>query len=254
MCINNSHRLYYIRASFVVLRWMEKTVLNWSSGKDAALAYHILRQQGQYDVTTLLTTVNKDAGRIMMHGVREEMLDLQAEQMNIPLKKINLPASPDDALYAAAMQQALDELRNEEIICSAFGDIHLEDLRKYREDQLLAAGFEALFPLWKMDSKEVVKRVEQAGIEAVIVCVNERFLGKEYLGRKVDSALLADLPDNVDACGEYGEFHTYVYNAPYFNAPIAWRRGETVHKVYTHENTGTAWDKGFYFMDILPAE
>lgn len=232
---------------------MIKTVLNWSSGKDAALAYHMLQQGKRYEVTTLLTTVNEDATRIMMHGVREEMLNLQAERMDIPLVKVNLPASPDDSLYAAAMQKALDELKGEGIRSSAFGDIRLEDLRKYREGQLKQAEFEAVFPLWGIDSLELVQMIEQTGIEAVIVCVNEKYLGREFLGRKVDAALLADLPANVDPCGEYGEFHTYVYNAPYFSRPIAWRSGEIVHKVYTHENVGTPWDKGFFFMDVLPA-
>ena len=232
---------------------MVKTVLNWSSGKDAALAFYMLRQERKYEVTTLLTTLNSDAGRIMMHGVREEMLDLQAGRMNLPLKKIMLPASPDDTVYSAAMQTTLDGLKEEGITCSAFGDIHLEDLRKYRENQLKQVGLEAVFPLWGMGSRELVQLIEETGIEAVIVCVNEKYLGKEFLGRKIGPALLADLPAGVDACGEYGEFHTYVYNAPYFDSPIAWQPGETVHKVYTHENTGTAWDKGFFFMDVLPA-
>lgn len=229
---------------------MVKTVLNWSSGKDAALTYHLLRQDKQYEVSCLLTTVNKEQDRVVMHGVREEMLDAQAERMNLPLKKVYLAAAPDDTLYKAAMSGVLEELKEEGITTSAFGDIHLADLKKYREEQLSLAGFKGLFPLWEIDTKEIVQMIEQAGIETVIVCVNEKFLGKEFLGRKINTALLADLPSGVDPCGEYGEFHTFVYNAPWFSSPIPVIQGEVVHKVYTHENTGTAWDKGFYFMDV----
>ncbi|MBW7912826.1 MAG: adenine nucleotide alpha hydrolase [Taibaiella sp.] len=229
-----------------------KTVLNWSSGKDAALAYHLLRQGGVYDVRALLTTINAENERIVMHGVREELLDMQAKRMNLPLKKIHLPPSPRHDLYNHAMQQALDELKQEGITYSAFGDIHLEDLKQYREDQLKQAGFEAVFPLWKLDTRELVQAVEEGGIEAVIVCVNEKFLGKEYLGRKISMELLADLPDGVDPCGEYGEFHTFVYNAPYFSSPVAWKSGDVVHKVYPSANA--EWDTGFWFMDVLPAD
>lgn len=230
-----------------------KTVLNWSSGKDAALAYHLLQQDSRYEVATLLTTINNDNDRIVMHGVREVMLDMQAERMNLPIKKIHLPASPDHNLYNTAMQQALDELKGTGITHSAFGDIHLEDLKLYRKNQLKQAGFTAVFPLWGRDSVELVELIEQSGIEAVIVCVNEKYLGREFLGRKVDTSLLADLPDNVDPCGEYGEFHTFVYNAPYFNGPVGWERGEVVHKVYEGEGGAAAWDTGFFFMDIVPS-
>jgi uncharacterized protein (TIGR00290 family) len=230
------------------------TVLNWSSGKDAALAYYLLSRGGQYNVRALLTTINAENERIVMHGVREELLDMQAERINLPLKKIHLPPSPDHELYNAAMQIAMDELKAEGIAHSAFGDIHLEDLRQYRENQLKQAGFEAVFPLWGKNTEELVRMVEDSGIEAVIVCVNEKYLGKEYLGRKIGAELLADLPDGVDPCGEYGEFHTYVYNAPYFSSPVAWKSGEVVRKVYTADKDNQAWDKGFWFMDVLPVD
>lgn len=230
------------------------TVLNWSSGKDAALAYHMLQKEGQYSVKTLLTTINAEHDRIVMHGVREEMLDIQAEQMGLPLKKIYLPASPDHELYNSAMQQAMDELKQGGITASAFGDIHLEDLKQYRENQLKQAGFEAVFPLWKRDTSELVRLAEETGIEAVIVCVNEKYLGKEYLGRKIGTSLLTDLPAGVDPCGEYGEFHTFVYNAPYFSSPVQWKSGDIVRKVYDAKAEETTWDKGFWFMDVLPTD
>lgn len=231
-----------------------KTVLNWSSGKDAALAFHILQQGSQYNVTALLTTINSDNERIVMHGVREELLEMQADRINIPLMKVHLPPSPDHDAYNAAMEQALYELQILGITHAAFGDIHLEDLRKYREGQLKQAGFGAVFPLWNKDTRELVHLIEATGIEAVIVCVSEKYMGKEFLGRKVDAKLLSDLPDGVDPCGENGEFHTFVCNAPFFSEPIGWQSGEVVRKVYTLEDGSTNWDKGFYFLDVLPAD
>lgn len=225
---------------------MIKTVLNWSSGKDAALSYHLLKHGGEYEVASLLTTVNSEQERVVMHGVREQMLDMQAERMGLPLKKVYLPPSPDHDEYNRVMSQVLGELNAEGITTSAFGDIHLADLKKYREEQLQQAGFNGLFPLWGMSTIDIVKMVEQAGIEAMIICVNGALLGKEFLGRKVDSSLLADLPANVDPCGEYGEFHTFVYNAPYFSSPIPVIQGEVVHRTYTKQDG----DMGYYFMDI----
>lgn len=231
-----------------------KTVLNWSSGKDAALAYHMLQQDSQYDVAALLTTINSDNERIVMHGVREELLEKQADRINLPLMKVHLPPSPDHDVYNAAMEQALYELKTSGITHAAFGDIYLEDLRQYREEQLKQAGVGAVFPLWGKDTRELVHLIEATGIEAVIVCVSEKYMDKQFLGRKIDAKLLSDLPDGVDPCGENGEFHTFVYNAPFFSGPIGWQSGEVVRKVYTPEDGSTAWDKGFYFMDILPAD
>lgn len=224
------------------------TVLNWSSGKDAALAYHLLQQDNRYTVTHLLTTVSADTDRVVMHGIREQLLDAQAERMNVILKKVKLPASPDNQLYNEVMRKALSELKDEGVQASAFGDIFLEDLKAYREQQLQKAGVEAMFPLWKKDTVELVKMVEATGIEAIIVCVNDQYLGKEFLGRLVDENLLKDLPANVDPCGENGEFHTYVKNAPFFTEPVPVLYGDAVHKVY--KNEAGKWDAGFWFLDL----
>ena len=230
-----------------------KTVLNWSSGKDAALAFHLLQNDPAYTVTHLLTTVNEEHSRIVMHGVREELLDAQAERIGLPLKKISLPASPQDDIYKQAMTHALGALKTEGVSTAAFGDIFLEDLKTYREQQLQAVGFNALFPLWKKDTREIVERVEDAGIGAMIVCVNEKYLGKEFLGRKIDRSFLADLPPGVDPCGENGEFHTFVYNAPYFYHPIPIAKGDVTYRQYMPaDNDKDKWNTGFYFLDILP--
>ncbi|MCD6062528.1 MAG: diphthine--ammonia ligase [Flavipsychrobacter sp.] len=221
-------------------------VLNWSSGKDAALAYHHLLQSREYDVVKLLTTVNEEHGRVVMHGVRERLLDAQAERMNIQVKKIHLPAAADDETYKTTMQDALQELQNEGIAISAFGDIFLENLRAYRESQLATIGMQALFPLWQKDTRAMVGEVEDAGIEAMIICVNAKFLDESFLGRKIDRQLLADLPTNVDPCGENGEFHTFVYNAPFFSNAIAIQKGDTVYREYGEGELRS----GFYFLDI----
>jgi uncharacterized protein (TIGR00290 family) len=225
----------------------EKVVMNWSSGKDAALAYYTLLQQG-YDITQLLTTLSAEHERVFMHGIREQLLDIQAERMKLPLLKVKLPASPDDNLYKDAMLQTMSGLKAQRVTLAAYGDIFLEGLRAYREQQLAQVQMQALFPLWKKDTKELVRQVEQAGIEAIIVCVNAKCLGKEFLGKKINAELLAGLPSEVDPCGENGEYHTFVYNAPFFNAPIPISTGEVVHKSYPSPEG--KWDSSFYFMDV----
>lgn len=226
-----------------------KIVMNWSSGKDAGLAYHLLSQSKAYKITHLLTTLSEEHDRVFMHGIREKLLDLQAERIGLPLLKVKLPASPDDSLYRAAMLQTLVKLKAEGVTMAAYGDVFLEDLRTYREQQLAQVAIKGLFPLWKRNTSELVQAVEQAGIDAIIVCVNEKYLGKEFLGRKIDAAFLSDLPTNVDPCGENGEFHTFVYNAPFFSAQIPIRVGEAVHKTYT-SSENKEWDTGFYFLDV----
>ncbi|HTM65781.1 MAG TPA: hypothetical protein VL093_05660 [Flavipsychrobacter sp.] len=227
-----------------------KTVLNWSSGKDAAMAYFLLQQNTQYEVVQLLTTINKENDRIVMHGVRESLLEMQATRMNLPLEKIYLPSSPANEIYQMKMESALTKLKTQDIKAAVFGDLFLEDLKAYRESQLAKIGMEAIFPLWKMNTTELVRKLEATGIEAIIVCVNEKCLGKEFLGRKVDLDLLDDLPANVDPCGENGEYHSFVYNAPFFSDPIRIHKGEIVYKKYpaAKESDGTS---GFYFLDLI---
>ena len=230
---------------------MIKTVLNWSSGKDAALAYHLLSQRS-YDVACLLTTLSEEHRRVFMHGVREQLLDLQAERMKLPLVKIKLPASPNDALYKQAMLQNLTTLRSEGITTAAYGDIFLDDLRAYRERQLHQVGMTAVFPLWKKNTRALVRTMEETGIEAIVVCVSEKHLGKEFLGKRINADFLGSLPANVDPCGENGEFHTFVCNAPFFTAPIPVTLGETVYKSYKAPGAGDSWNTGFYFLDVCP--
>ena len=226
-----------------------KVVMNWSSGKDAALAYHLLSQDYRYKVTNLLTTINAEHDRIFMHGVREKLLEMQAARMSVPLLKVKLPASPDDSIYKKAMLDTLTSLKTQGVSAAAYGDIFLEDLKFYREQQLAQVGVTGIFPLWKIDTRELVQIVENSGIEAIIVCVNEKHLGKEFLGQKINAEFLKNLPENVDPCGENGEFHTFVYNAPFFSSGIPIVTGEIVHRTYK-SSEDSKWDTGFYFLDV----
>lgn len=225
-----------------------RTVLNWSSGKDAAMAFFELQRSPRYEVVQLLTTVNAEAERVVMHGVRAELAERQAAAMRLPLRKILLPAAPDDVVYRQAMQLAMDELKAGGVTASAFGDLFLEDLKQYREAQLAQVGMEAVFPLWKRATTALVHEIEDAGIRAMIVCVNEKYLGKEFLGMEIGRSFLDRLPPGVDPCGENGEFHTLVTDAPFFAAPLPVITGEVVHKKYAPSGEG-AWDTGFYFLD-----
>lgn len=224
------------------------TVLNWSSGKDAALSYLELLRNPEFEVRELLTTINAEADRVFMHGTREAVLDRQAALMGIPLRKLRLQPSPTDIVYQEAMATAMREMRETGIRHAAYGDIFLEDLRAYRDTQLAEAGFQGVFPLWERDTRELVQAVTTAGIRAVIVCVNAAVLNKSFLGRTVDADLLRDLPANVDPCGENGEYHTCVVDAPFFKAALRYRTGESVYRSY--EPTGM----GFWFLDIEAAD
>lgn len=230
---------------------MTNITLNWSSGKDAAMAYLQLLRNKDYQVKSLLTTLSSEHKRISMHGIREAVLDRQSALMNMPLQKIYLEQHASMESYNSTMRNALTVLKEQSISTVAFGDIFLEDLRAYREQQLAIENFTAIFPLWKNNTRELVGAVEDAGVKAIIVCVNDRYLGKEFLGREINRQLLHSLPANVDPCGENGEYHTLVIDAPFFSEELKIRTGETVYKTYSPDDAGK-WDSGFYFLDILP--
>lgn len=246
--------------------------INWSGGKDAAFALWQLRQTPGYEVKHLFTTLSGAFRRVSMHGVREELLDEQARQTGLPVKKAFLPEHASMEDYNHIMREALDEFQAAGIRHAVFGDIFLEDLRAYRESQLAQAGMEGVFPLWKQDSATLVRNFIAAGFKAVIVCVNAKYLPASFAGRLIDEAFLADLPPGVDPCGENGEFHSFVFDGPLFAAPVPFTIGETVERVYSPAgNQGSNcykdddgdncfqkeepanWDTRFYFCDLLPA-
>jgi uncharacterized protein (TIGR00290 family) len=244
----------------------EKAVFNWSGGKDSALCLHKVLAMNSYTVSCLLTTVNKLHRRISMHGVREELLEQQTANIGIPLVKMSMPAMPDMKTYETAMKGTLLNLKKDGNVRCVFGDIFLEDLRAYREQRLAEIGLLASFPLWRIPTTQLVREFIDQGFKAVIVCVNEKFLSKEFAGRPIDDSFLSDLPDTVDPCGEYGEFHSFVYDGPIFRKPVQFSIGEVVYRKYTpvdqdmddrnncYRDTPDPFDNGFWYCDLMPSE
>ncbi len=238
---------------------IKKAIFNWSGGKDSALAlFHVLHNP-HYEVAGLMTTLNAKQDRISMHGVRSELLRAQGEAIGIPIKEIPLPEMPSMSVYDDTMKKVLSELKQEGITHSIFGDIFLEDLKKYREDRLKEVGLNAYFPLWKRDTKELVHEFIALGFKTVITCVKSDVLDQEFAGRVIDEEFLKDLPHNVDPCGENGEFHTFVFDGPIFSNPIKYSLGEIVFKAYETPKDKTAQTKvpiknksGFFFRDLIP--
>ncbi|WP_341901326.1 diphthine--ammonia ligase [Fluviicola taffensis] len=226
---------------------------NWSGGKDSTLALYRILQNPSFDIRYLLTTLNQEADRISMHGVRRELLLRQAESIGIPTKTIELPSSSDMQAYESVMNTAIQELKSEGIVDCIFGDIFLEDLRTYRERKLEEVGISAHFPLWKEDTGNLVHEFVNSGFKTIVVCVDSSKLGKEFVGRVIDAQFLADLPETVDPCGENGEFHTFVFDGPLFSKPIEFEPGEQVLKTYESKNKdGEAISYGFWFQDLIP--
>ena len=239
---------------------MKKAYFNWSTGKDSSLAlYHIL-QQKEYSVTQLVTTVNKDYERVSMHGLREALLDAQVERLQLPLEKIYFPAEVTMSDYDEAMRKATQKLIEKDFQYGIFGDIFLEDLRKYREEKLQELGITGVFPLWKQDTKALLKEFISLGFKAITVCVNAKLLDESFVGRILDEDFINDLPDTVDPCGENGEFHTFTFDGPIFSSPIDFTIGEKVLKSYVpskkEENTcdsdNSSWDRAFWYCDLIP--
>ena len=218
-------------------------ILSWSGGKDSALALHALQHDARYQVVGLLTSVNEHYGRVSMHGVREALLDAQAESIGLPLYKVKLSERPSNEEYERKMRVALEGLRARDIRHVAFGDLFLEDIRQYRLDNMRKINMECVFPLWHRPTDKLAREFIALGFQAVLCCVDEQQLSDEFAGREYDATLLKDLPASVDPCGENGEFHTFVYAGPVFRRPIAFRRGERVRR-----------DERFHFCDLIPAE
>ena len=218
-------------------------ILSWSGGKDSALALHALKQDARYQVTGLLTSVNEHYGRISMHGVREALLDAQAESIGLPLYKVKLSERPSNEEYEQKMCAALEGFNAQGIRHVAFGDLFLEDIRQYRLDNMQKINMECVFPLWHRPTDKLAREFIALGFRAVLCCVDEKQLSGEFTGREYDEALLNDLPASVDPCGENGEFHTFVYAGPVFREPIAFAHGERVHR-----------EERFHFCDLILKE
>lgn len=236
-----------------------KTYINWSGGKDCTLAlYRILKQQPN-SVKRLVTTFNQDQSRVSMHGLRLSLLFKQAATLRIPLSRIALPENTDMETYNQIMSETTQELYEDGFRNGIFGDIFLEDLRHYREQKMQESGMKAVFPLWKEDTQKLAQEFIDLGFQAVVVCVNEKWLDSSFCGRKFDQKFLKDLPENVDPCGENGEFHTFVFNGPIFSSPIRFKKGEMVYRIYPapkdpdqscFSSEPEENNYGFYFQDI----
>ncbi|MFN3741380.1 MAG: ATP-binding protein [Anaerolineales bacterium] len=213
--------------------------LSWSSGKDSAWSLHVLRQDPQVEVVGLLTTVNTTHGRVAMHATPFNILEAQAQVVGLPLHVIPLPWPCSNEIYERAMRRAIEEARQQGVTHIAFGDLFLEDIRAYRVRQLEGSGLEPLFPIWHEPTASLARHMIDAGVEAVLTCVDPKKLPPSFAGRKFDHALLSELPKGVDPCGENGEFHTCVLAGPMFRE----RLHVTVGKVVERD--------GFYFADLL---
>jgi len=218
-----------------------RTILSWSSGKDSAWSLQVLRSDPRYEVVALLTTITRQFDRVAMHGVRRELLEAQAAAATVPLWKLEIPTPCSNEDYDAVMRSAVERAVAEQIECIAFGDLFLEDIRRYREDRLAGSGLEPVFPLWQKPTGALAREMIEGGLRARISCVDPRALTADFAGREFDAVLLRDLPAAVDPCGERGEFHTFAYAGPMFEHAIAIETGETVER------------DGFVFTDLLAA-
>jgi uncharacterized protein (TIGR00290 family) len=218
------------------------TVLSWSGGKDSALALHALLRDRTVEVRGLLTTVTDGYDRVSMHGVRTELVTAQSDVLGIPLWTVRIPMSATNDEYERATLDQLALLRDAGIETVAFGDLHLADVRAYRERVISHANLRSRFPLWGKPTAKLAQDFIRDGFRAVLVCVDPRQIDVSHCGAEFDSALLEALPSGADPCGEHGEFHTFVYDAPMFARPIATQRGVVVER------------DGFVFCDLLPSD
>ena len=222
---------------------MEKVLFAWSGGKDSAMALYEAQKSEKYDVAALLTTVTQDYDRISMHGVRRALLEEQAALLGIPLETILISKHSSNEEYEAKMKEALVRYKKEDIVSVVFGDIFLEDLKKYREDNLAKIGLKGVFPIWKRDTRELAAAFIDLGFKAIITCVDSKSLDKSFAGRVFDNQFLSDLPNGIDPCGENGEFHSFVYDGPIFSRGIIFEKGQVVLR-----------NNRFYYCDLVEAE
>jgi uncharacterized protein (TIGR00290 family) len=217
---------------------MNRTLVSWSSGKDSAWLVHVLRSQRDIEIGALMTTINEPAQRVAMHAVRVDLLDAQAASLGLPLWKIPIPSPCPNEAYERAMAAAVARAVAEGFTHVAFGDLFLEDVRRYREERLAGTGLTPLFPLFGADTAVLAGEMIAGGLRARITCLNPRVLDRSFAGREFDAALLRDLPPEVDPCGERGEFHTCSYDGPMFHHAVPIETGITVER------------DGFVFTDL----
>ncbi len=219
----------------------EAVLMSWSGGKDSALALYEVLKSGAYHVAAVLTTVTEDYDRISMHGVRRVLLERQAESLGLHLEKVLIPSKASNEIYEQSWESVLARYGEQGVKTVVFGDIFLEDLRRYREERLATVGMSGVFPIWMRGTKELAKSLISLGFKAITTCVDTNVLGKEFVGRVIDEEFLADLPAFVDPCGENGEYHSFVFDGPIFGGAVRFSVGEKVLR-----------DERFYFCDLVP--
>lgn len=215
--------------------------MGWSGGKDSAFALYEVLKAKNYDVVALLTTITQDYNRISIHGVRRVLLEQQAEALGLPLEKMLIRKGASDLEYETALVTILKKFKGSGVNAVLYGDIFLEDVKKYRDDMLAKLGMHGVYPLWKKNSTELAHKFIDAGFKTVITVVDSNVLGKKFTGRDYNKQFLADLPANVDPCGENGEFHSFVYDGPTFSKPVAFTKGEVVLR-----------ENRFWYCDLVP--
>src|SRR5258708_1726046 len=241
----------------------EKIVFCWSGGKDSALALYKVMEEGLYEVVSLLTTCNEHFQRVSMHGVRLELLEQQAESIGLPLEKVFVSQHSSNTEYQEKMSACLLAHKARGVTACAFGDIFLEDLRRWREENLAKVGLRGIFPIWRIDSLELMREFLELGFRTTICCVNDAYLGQDAVGRNIDADFIASLPPEVDPCGENGEFHSFAFAGPIFKQPVKFKVGEKVYRPVevTHPSdsnssyvcpSGPRQTKGFWFCDLVP--
>ena len=221
---------------------MEKVLVGWSGGKDSAIALYEIQRSQKYEIVSLLTTITEDYDRVSMHGVPRILVEKQASSLGLPLEEVLIPKSCSDEEYASKMRETLTKFKQEGVSEVVFGDVFLEDVRKYREDNLSKIGMKGIFPIWGRDTTELVGSFLDLGFQAVTTCVDSKVLDRRFIGRVIDKRFLALLPSDVDPSGENGEFHSFVFDGPMFKKKISCALGEVVLR------------DGFYFCDLLPQE
>lgn len=228
----------------------EKAIFCWSGGKDSALALYKILLEDKFEIVALLTTLNAAFKRISMHGVREELLEQQALAIGLPLVKMYVNEGTN-AEYEKEMEKLLLEYKAKGVTKVIFGDIFLEDLRTYRENNLSKVGLKAEFPLWNKNTSELIKEFLSLKFKTITCCVNDAYLSEDKVGVEINSEFIETLPKTVDPCGENGEYHTFCYDGPIFKTPIKFSKGEKVYKPLEINSVDSSKTKGFWFCDLI---
>ncbi len=220
----------------------EKVLFSWSGGKDSALALYEVQKRQDLEIISLITTITEDYDRISMHGVRRILLQDQAKSLKLPLHSIFISKDTSDEAYGEKMRDMLSHFSSMGVTGVVFGDIFLEDLRGFREDQLSKVGMKGIFPLWKKDTTELAQKFIDVGFRAIVTSIDSEALERRFVGKEIDESFLAQIPSSVDPCGENGEYHSFVFSGPIFEKSIAFLKGEVVFR-----------EKRFYYCDLIPA-